>query len=138
MQREGFDKITQERPAKYDSQSNGGVEVGVQIVRGLFRTVKLCTEARLDKYIPVDHAIILWMLEHVCTIIDARQKGPDGLTAWSRVRGRPFNQRPVGFAEKVLYKLPMKGPSASPMATWGPNGATRFSWGTTAARTVTW
>ena len=110
VQCDAVDTISQEHPAKYDSQSNGGVEVGVQILRGLFRTLKLCLEARVDKYLPVDHALISWLVEHAALIINVRVKGSDGLTAWARVRGRAFNQRLMASGEKVLYKLPMKGP----------------------------
>ena len=42
--------ISKEDPAPYDSQGNGGIEVGVMILRGLFRTLKLCLEARLGKF----------------------------------------------------------------------------------------
>ena len=47
-----LDQMTKENPAAYDSQSSGSTEVGVRMVRGLFRTVKLCLEARLGKLIP--------------------------------------------------------------------------------------
>ncbi len=116
---EDIESITQEHPAKYDSQSNGGVEVGVRLVRGLFRTLKLCVEARLDKYMPINHALIPWLLQHTCLILNVRSRGSDGLTAWERARGRPFNQRLVGFVEKVLYKLPSKGPQSKPDGNMG-------------------
>ena len=54
---ERMEKVQEESSAAYDSQSNGGVEVGVKLVRGMFRTLKLCLEARLGKYLPVKHAI---------------------------------------------------------------------------------
>ena len=34
--------VQEENPVAYDSQANGGVEVGVKIVRRVFRTLKLC------------------------------------------------------------------------------------------------
>ena len=37
-------RLTNENSAAYGSQSNGGTEVGVKLVRGLFRTLKLCLE----------------------------------------------------------------------------------------------
>ncbi len=116
---DGVGTITQEHPAAYDSQSNGGVEVGVRLVRGLFRTLKLCMEARLDKYVPINHALIPWLLQHTCLVLNVRCRGTDGLSAWMRARGRPFNQRLVGFAEKVLYKLPSKGPHSQPDGNMG-------------------
>ena len=41
--------VMHENPPTYDSQSNGGTEIGVRLVRGLFRTLRLCLEARLGK-----------------------------------------------------------------------------------------
>ena len=36
---QNVENVTKEQPAKYESQSNGGTEVGVMLVRGLFRTL---------------------------------------------------------------------------------------------------
>ena len=46
-----MENVQTESPAAYESQSNGGIEVGIKIVRGMFRTLKLCLEARPGKYI---------------------------------------------------------------------------------------
>ena len=62
--------LSTENPPAYDSQANGNIETGVRLIRGLFRTVKLCTEARVGKYIPIDHPITAWMLEHVCLLLN--------------------------------------------------------------------
>ena len=105
-----FAQLTKEQSAAYDSQPNGGTEVGVRLVRGLLRTVKLCLEARIGKYAPVDHAIMPWMVDHVCLLLNVVVRGADGLTAWQRVRGRPFSQQLLGFGESVLYRFPSKGP----------------------------
>ncbi len=114
-----IDNISTENPPKYDSQSNGGTEVGVQLVRGIFRTLKLCLESRIDKFIPINHAVIPWLLEHTCLILNVRPMGSDGQTSWSRVRGRAFNQRLLGFGEVVFYKLPVKGPAHDPDGNMG-------------------
>ena len=53
-----LEQISLENAAKYDSQSNGITEVGVAFIRGIFRTLKLCLEARIERYIPVDHALV--------------------------------------------------------------------------------
>ena len=103
-----LEQISVESAAKYDSQSNGLTEVGVALVRGMFRILKLCLEARIERYIPVDHAIVPWLLEHASLIFNTSGIGPDGLTAWARARGRGFNQPMLGFGEQVLYKLASK------------------------------
>ncbi len=76
-----LNQLSKEDPAAYDSQSNGGTEIGVRLIRGLFRTVKLCLEARINKYIPIDHPIIAWMMQHVCLLLNCMVKGGDGITA---------------------------------------------------------
>ena len=115
----GVKNVQTESPPAYDSQSNGGIEAGIRIIRCLFRTLKLCLEARLGQYIAVSHALIPWLLHHACTMLNARARGPDGLTAWERVKGRAFNQLVLGFAECVLYKLPTKGPRSKPDGNMG-------------------
>ena len=72
------ESISKENPPAYDSQANGSIETGIRLVRGLFRTIKLCTEARLNKHIPVDHPIMAWLLEHVTLLINTMVKGDAG------------------------------------------------------------
>ena len=114
-----MENVQTESPAAYESQSNGGIEVGVKIVRGLFRTLKLCLEARLGKYISTNHALIPWLLQHTCTLLSAKTRGSDGLTSWERIKGRQFDQLLLGFGETVLYKLPSNGPRANPDGNMG-------------------
>ena len=97
-----FVQMTKEQSAAYDSQSNGGTQVGIRLVRGLPRTIKLCLGARVGKYIPVDHAVMPWMIEHVCLLLDVLVRGEDGTTPWQRVRGRPFGHHMLGVGESVL------------------------------------
>ncbi len=117
-----LEQLTKEDPATYDSKSNGATEVGVHLVRGLFRTLKLCLEERIDKFIPVDHHVLAWLLQHTCLLLNACVRGDDGLTAWARVRGRPFRQQLLGFGEAVLYKYPVKGPKSQPTGNMGATG----------------
>ena len=114
-----IEQLSKEEPAAYDSQSNGLTEIGVQLVRGHFRTMKLCVEARIGKAIPVGHALISWLMLHVCVVLNATVRGPDGLTAWARCRGRAFGQKLLNFGEAVLYKLPVKGPMSAPDGNMG-------------------
>ena len=57
-----INSIGKEQPPEYDSRSNGATEIGVKLVKGLMRTITLCLESRLGRSIPVDHAIIPWLL----------------------------------------------------------------------------
>ena len=116
-------QISKEESAAYDSQSNGLTEVGVRIIRGIFRTMKLCVEDRIDKLIPVDHPLVAWLLEHSYHILNVMAKGEDGITPWHRARGRPFRQPLIGFGESILYRFPPKGPRHAPEGNMGPLGA---------------
>ena len=115
-------QLTREQPAAYDSQSNGGTEVGVRLIRGLLRTVKLCLESHISKYIPVDHPVVAWMTEHVCLMLNVLVRGEDGITAWQRIRGRAFGQQLLGFGESVLYRYPANGPLHQPDGNTGALG----------------
>ena len=119
LQSDKAKRVTTEQPARYESQSNGGTETGVRLVRGLFRTLRICLEARIEKHVPTTHALMPWLLEHTCMILNTRVRSDDGLTAWARVRGRSFSQQLLGFAEAVLYKLPGKGPGHDPDGNMG-------------------
>ena len=113
------EKISDEQSPAYDSQSNGGTEVGVMLIRGLFRTLRLGLEAAIGKRIPVDHAVIPWLLEHTALLLSIRTRLPNGMTPWAMSRGRPFGQKIIGFGERVLWKLPTKGPNSQPDGNMG-------------------
>ena len=54
---EDLESITTEHSAKYASQSNGGTEVAVRAIRGLFRTLHLCLEERVGHKVPEEHPL---------------------------------------------------------------------------------
>ena len=119
--------VSQESSTKHDSQSNGGTEIGVRLLRGLFRTTKLCMESRINKYVPVSHALVPWIMEHTALLLNTVVRGEDGLTPWARARGRPFRQHLLGFGEGVLFKFPSKGPDSAPPRQHGqPVGRRRL------------
>ena len=106
----GETKVKHETSAAYDSQSNGGTEVGVRNVRGLFRTLKACLEGRVKRYVPPGHALIPWLLQHCCTLFNVRVNGEDGTTSRARIRRTNFNQLLLGFGEPILWNMPSHGP----------------------------
>ena len=85
-----YEQVAAEHPARYDSQSNGMTEVGVMLVRGLFRTLKLCLESSIARRIPEDHALVPWLFLRTCLLLNTAVKRADGPTAWHRARGRKF------------------------------------------------
>ncbi len=117
---EGLESVSSEQSQEYDSQANGGTEVGIRAVRGLFRTMRLCLEDRVGHKIPAGHPLTSWLVEHVALLLNAQVVGPDGQTAWARARGRPFGQKLYGFCENVLWKQPPKGPQHDTEGNMGP------------------
>ena len=130
-----LDQVSKEDPVAYDSMTNGGTEIGVQLLRGLFRTVKLCLEQRIDKQIPVDHPMTAWMMEHASLLTNALVRGTDGFTAWKWIRGRAFGQQLVGLGENVLYKHPVKGFTTTLKATLERREVKEYSLDTTGPAT---
>ena len=77
--------------------------LGVRLLRGLFRAVKLCLGQRTNTQIPVDHPMIAWIMEHASLLLNAPVRGTDGVTSWKRVRGPVVGQPLVGLGENVPY-----------------------------------
>ena len=117
---EELESVSTEHSQAYDSQASGGTEVGIKILRGLFKTLKLCLEGRIGRKVPVHHPVTSWLLEHTSLLQNARVRGEDGMTAWARVRGRAFGQRLIGFGERILWKQPLKGPQHDAEGNMGP------------------
>ena len=88
---EGIEQACEEHPPPYDPQANGGIEVGVKLVKGQFRTMCSALEAKVGYKIPVAHPIIAWLVSHSANVVTWLSRGKDGRTAYQRVRGRPFN-----------------------------------------------
>ncbi len=117
---EDMETATSEQSHPRDSQSNGGTEVGIRIVRGLFRTLRLCLEKRVGHRIPPNHPLTSWLLEHTAVLLNAIVKGDAGRTAWCRARGRNFGMNLYGFGESVFWKPPNKGPQHDVEGNMGP------------------
>ena len=117
---DGIQTASSEQSVAYDSQSNGGTECAVRMVRGLFRTLKLCTERRIGQEIMPGHPLVSWLVEHAAMVITIKSMGEDGKTAWARARGRGFGQRMLGFGESVMWKLPLKGPQHDEKGNMAP------------------
>ncbi len=109
-----IDQAFDEYPVPYDSSSNGHAESAVKQVQGMVRSYKACLEERLGRKVPVDHPVMTWLVEFTAWMITVCRRGADGRTAFQLTRGREYLKRLLGFAEKVQYKLPTKGPRHDP------------------------
>lgn len=112
--------VSVEHPGEHGSQSNGGTGCGIRSVRDMFRAPKLCLEERIGQKVPPTHPLSTWLVEPAALLLNAKQAGEDGNTAWARLRGRDVGQKLLGFCEAVMYKQSPNGHSMTLMATWGP------------------
>ena len=101
---QGVDQVCEEHPPPYDPQANGGIEVGVKLVKGHFKTLRSSLEARVGYKIPVAHPIMTWLVGHSANILTWFSRGKDGRTAYQRVRGRTLNAKLLMFGESCRYK----------------------------------
>ena len=117
---DAVDKVSDEQSQEYESASNGGTEVGIKVVRGQFRTLKLCLEKRVGHTLPPKHPLTAWLIEHAAFLLNVCHRGPDGLTAWARLRGREFGLNIYAVGERVFWKQPPKGPQHDTEGNMGP------------------
>ena len=103
------EQVTNENPPAYDSQANGGTEVGVRIVRGMVRTLELCLEARINKHIPVGQPMMALWLTSVLCFFAFRSAASPGVSRMGAPRG-------IGIRKKVTLLSSM---SRSNMASRG-------------------
>ena len=92
-----------ERSPKGQSRSNGEVERAVQSVHGLARTLKECLEQGIGEAIEPKAPIAAWLIEHTGALLNlfSRSDKQDGMTAYWRLRGRPWRIPLPSFGETV-------------------------------------
>ena len=110
-----LEQIQDEQAVKYDSKTNGDAENAVKQVTKQMRTLKLCLERSVGKKIPTSHPLMAWLVEHTAWVLNTRVVGPDGFTAYHRVKGKSYAKRSIGFGEYVMFMLPTKGPQVEAM-----------------------
>lgn len=57
---EGIQQAMEEHPPPYDPQSNGGIEVGVKLVKGHLKIMRSALESRVGYKLPVVHPLMAW------------------------------------------------------------------------------
>ena len=92
-----MEKVTSENPPEYDPRANGNAEVGVKIVKGIFRTFRSGLEEELGYRVLARHPLMAWRVRHAADVVNWSMRGPDGLTAYQRVGSKPFRTRLSGL-----------------------------------------
>ena len=96
-----------EESAPGESQSNGAAERAVQMVEDQVRTLKLSLEHRLKVKVPMEHAVMPWLIEHAgMTLTNFHVGSDDHLTGYERLHGHAYNARMPEFGEAVMWYIP--------------------------------
>jgi len=107
-------EITMEDSPAYDPKSNGAVERSVRTIKEQVRTMKSDLEGRLMRKLDGgDRSILCWMIEHAGALLRRYKVGPDGRTAYERVKGRGSRRWMVPFGECVWW-MPLRPQTAQP------------------------
>ena len=89
-----------------DSNSNATIEVAVQEVENMVRTLRSSLESRVKSKIPLDHPIVTWMIRHAAANITRFKVRSNGKTAFQLMKGFK-GIMPVGeFGECVHFRQP--------------------------------
>ena len=87
-----------------ESQSNGGVEGAVKIVKGLLRVHLMALEAKINAKFPSGHPVLAWLVEHVTDVISKHMVGVDGKTCYERLFGRTSREEGLEFGELLHWR----------------------------------
>ena len=117
--REGCVTVVENAPVG-ESQSNGLAERGVRSMEEMMRVFKLDLEARVQHVIPMDWAVLEWMIEHVCDVLNKTVVGKDGRTAYERVKGKKAKAEFLRFADPIMARGVGKPQGGVMAARWFP------------------
>jgi len=116
------------KPPKGESQSNGAVENGVKLIKGMIRVYKLALNRRLDGNIPTHHPVMAWLVEHAGEMLSKYMVGKDGKTGYERLFGKTVKEEIIEFGEQVWYRR-RKGESKDLQSRWLPGTWLGKRWG---------
>ena len=94
------------QPVAHEHESNGTIENGVKLFKGLFRVHLIALEKKIDGHIPIDHPIISWLAEFIGDVVSKYLVGMDGKTAFERLFGKACREEHLEFGEAVLWRRP--------------------------------
>ena len=92
-------------PPLGESQSNGVVENGVKVYKGLLRVHLAVLERKMKgARIPSAQPILTWMVEYVGDVLTKHLRGNDGKTAHQRLYGKTSHDEEFEFRERVMFR----------------------------------
>ena len=97
-------QIICESPPVEEYRSNGCMENGVKLQKGVLRVHFLALEEKIGGSIPSNHPVMTWLVPHAAECITKYLMGPDGKTPYHRLWGKPIREETFEYGEQVLYR----------------------------------
>ena len=112
----------EQTPAAYEHESNGVVENGNKVGKGLLRVLLLALEARVQGRIPCTHPAFAWLTEYAGDVMTKYMVGQDGKSPYERLFGKPVREEGLEFGERLVApatgRQPQR-PHGAPLASGG-------------------
>jgi hypothetical protein len=90
--------------AATESESNGCIESGVKLFKGMLRVHLLALEKKAGGRFPSQHPCVAWLIEHAADVVTKYLLGSDGRTAYERLFGKKIHEEALEFGERVLWR----------------------------------
>ena len=81
------------QPTPGESESNGMIENGVRLFKGVLRVHWAALEKKVGVVFPSEHPVTAWLVEHASDVLSKYLVGSDGHTAFERLFGKPVRRR---------------------------------------------
>ena len=107
-----------ENPPPRDSRANGYAERAVRSLEEQVRVLKTAFQQSTGQILEVDTAGMAWLVEHSADTLNKGLVGPDGCTAYERVRGRKYGGLLFEFGQVILIKIPGKPVGGIVVTRW--------------------
>ena len=86
-----------------ESKSLGSINVQIQALQGMVRTLRDAMESRYGNILESTSPAIAWLVMHVAGILTRFRVGSDGRTAYQNIKGRKCQKELAEFGECVWY-----------------------------------
>ena len=91
----------------HEHESNGSVENGVNMFKGLFRVHLVSLEKKkISSHIPIDHPNLSWFVKFVGDILTKYLQGAGGKTTHEPLFGEKIRAKHLEFGEVILWRKP--------------------------------
>ena len=91
-------------PAPGEHESNGIIENGVKVGKGMLRVLLFALEAKIQGRIPCTLAIFAWLVGHASEVVAKCLRGKDGKTPYSRLFGKEAQVHDLEFGERLRWR----------------------------------